>query len=90
MPGPADDDGDGIPARDDPCPDVAEDFDGFADGDGCPEDDNDLDGVPDHFDRCPNAAETPNDFEDADGCPDVPPPPDPATKPNAPDPGGTR
>ncbi len=33
----SDSDGDGIPDDDDACPDQAEDFDGFEDQDGCPE-----------------------------------------------------
>jgi hypothetical protein len=35
--GPSDSDGDGIPDATDSCPNAAEDFDGFQDGDGCPE-----------------------------------------------------
>jgi outer membrane protein OmpA-like peptidoglycan-associated protein len=67
-----DTDGDGIPDAFDHCPGVAEDMDGFEDGDGCPEPDNDNDGVLDVFDRCPLLAEVKNGFEDEDGCPDVP------------------
>jgi len=67
-----DDDGDSIPNAYDHCPDLAEDFDGYQDGDGCPEPDNDTDGVPDIADRCPTLAEVKNGFEDDDGCPDVP------------------
>ena len=74
-------DGDGIPNREDKCPDVAEDPDGFEDEDGCPDPDNDADGVPDAKDKCPgtdkdvadNFAKTKEDrdgFQDADGCPD--------------------
>lgn len=47
-------DGDGVPDRDDSCPDDPEDFDGFQDTDGCPDKDNDLDGIPDEQDKCPN------------------------------------
>ncbi len=47
-------DGDGIPDDVDQCPDEPEDFDGFADEDGCPDPDNDQDGVPDGEDECPN------------------------------------
>jgi OmpA-OmpF porin, OOP family len=74
-----DSDGDGIMDKDDPCPDQAEDFDGFEDFDGCPEPDNDKDGVLDVDDKCPmipgpadNAGcpeESPKD-RDGDGIPD--------------------
>lgn len=46
-------DGDGLPDRDDQCPDDPEDHDSYQDLDGCPEPDNDLDGVLDPADRCP-------------------------------------
>ena len=52
MEGCADDDSDGITDDVDACPDVAEDRDGFADDDGCPEKDNDLDGIEDEKDLC--------------------------------------
>jgi len=65
-----DQDGDGIPDEFDQCPLEPEDFDGFQDEDGCPEDDNDGDGIPDHLDRCPNDPEDFDGFEDEDGCPD--------------------
>lgn len=65
-----DDDGDGIPNAWDHCPFEPEDFDGFEDGDGCPEYDNDGDGIPDSEDACPNVAETFNGYMDEDGCPD--------------------
>jgi outer membrane protein OmpA-like peptidoglycan-associated protein len=48
-----DSDGDGIFDKDDPCPDRAEDRDGFEDSDGCPETDNDKDEVLDGNDKCP-------------------------------------
>jgi hypothetical protein len=35
---------------------MAEDYDAFKDGDGCPEPDNDNDGFPDSADACPGAA----------------------------------
>ncbi|MCK4981104.1 MAG: OmpA family protein [Candidatus Delongbacteria bacterium] len=63
-------DKDGIPDKLDHCPKVPEDFDGFEDGDGCPEDDNDKDGVKDIADKCPNIAEDLDGFEDEDGCPE--------------------
>jgi outer membrane protein OmpA-like peptidoglycan-associated protein len=63
-------DGDRVLDDDDQCPDVPEDRDGFADRDGCPEEDNDKDGIPDAEDRCPDDAEDFDEFEDADGCPE--------------------
>lgn len=66
----ADRDRDGIPDRDDKCPDAAEDRDGFEDSDGCPDLDNDKDGIPDKLDRCPNEPEEVNGIEDTDGCPE--------------------
>jgi outer membrane protein OmpA-like peptidoglycan-associated protein len=71
APGPGDIDGDGIADDVDKCPRVAEDIDGFADSDGCPEDDNDADGLADKVDNCPNEAEDRDGFEDDDGCPDL-------------------
>ncbi len=61
-------DGDGIPDNVDQCPAVAEDKDGDADNDGCPESDKDTDGdgVVDRLDACVN---TPGPAE-YDGCPD--------------------
>ena len=67
---PQDKDRDGIKDKDDRCPKDPEDFDGFEDGDGCPEFDNDGDGIPDSLDKCPNEKEDEDDFEDDDGCPD--------------------
>ncbi len=63
-------DHDGIPNRQDQCPDDPEDFDGFEDDDGCPDPDNDKDGIPDKKDKCPNKKEDFDGFEDEDGCPD--------------------
>ncbi|MBA2664300.1 MAG: OmpA family protein [Bradymonadaceae bacterium] len=51
-----DSDGDGFYDDVDDCPQVAEDFDGFEDHDGCPELDNDGDGILNSDDRCPNEA----------------------------------
>ncbi len=69
-----DPDADGLTGAEDDCPADAEDRDGFADGDGCPEPDDDADAVPDGLDACPREAETPNAWLDGDGCPDAPPP----------------
>ena len=66
-----DTDGDGIDDSKDKCPNEAEDKDGFADVDGCPDPDNDNDGILDGADRCPNEAETRNGYRDDDGCPDA-------------------
>jgi hypothetical protein len=63
-------DHDGVDDDHDECPELAEDRDGFEDGDGCPDWDNDDDGVPDTQDRCPGAKEDTDGFEDEDGCPD--------------------
>jgi OmpA-OmpF porin, OOP family len=49
-------DHDGVPDKDDRCPDEAEDIDGFEDQDGCPDPDNDHDGIPDEDDECPELA----------------------------------
>ncbi|HMN06654.1 MAG TPA: OmpA family protein [Flavobacteriales bacterium] len=54
-------DGDGIPDKDDLCPDVA----GLASLQGCP--DRDGDGIADHLDACPDVA-GPAEFS---GCPDT-------------------
>jgi hypothetical protein len=66
---------DGVIGAADRCPDVPEDRDGSADGDGCPEAadgwaDADHDGVPDALDGCPDAVELAL-VENGDGCPDA-------------------
>ncbi len=63
-------DGDGYKDDQDACPDEPEDFDGFQDGDGCPEPDNDNDGILDVDDRCPNVPEDRDGDQDDDGCPE--------------------
>lgn len=68
---PADRDGDGVFDAADSCDDVAEDHDGYADEDGCPDLDNDGDEIPDVDDECDGAAEDRDDFADDDGCPDA-------------------
>ncbi len=72
MPGPEqiDTDGDGIMDEFDECPREPEDYDGFQDGDGCPDADNDGDGILDIDDDCPLQAEDMDGWEDEDGCPD--------------------
>ena len=71
VPTDKDSDGDGIMDSKDKCPNDPEDFDGFEDTDGCPENDNDKDGILDVNDDCPNKAEDMDGFEDRDGCPDL-------------------
>ncbi|ACY14280.1 OmpA family protein [Haliangium ochraceum] len=63
-------DGDGLLDDQDACPSEAEDIDGFADSDGCPDLDNDGDGIPDLEDGAPNEPEDRDGFEDGDGVPD--------------------
>ena len=67
-------DGDGFVDAADMCPDQAEDIDGYADDDGCPEADNDGDGVADIDDACPLVrgprAQGGCPDQDADGVPD--------------------
>ncbi|HUT76592.1 MAG TPA: OmpA family protein [Polyangia bacterium] len=70
-PGCIDLDGDAICADVDRCPDEPEDFDGYEDDDGCPEDqDTDADGIPDSADQCPLEPEDMDRHLDEDGCPD--------------------
>jgi hypothetical protein len=66
-----DSDGDGIQNAKDKCPLIPEDFDGYEDDDGCPDDDNDGDRRPDSEDKCPNQAEDIDGFDDDDGCPEL-------------------
>ncbi len=67
---PADLDEDGFKNRQDGCPEEPEDFDGFEDDDGCPDDDNDGDGVRDVSDECVDDPEDKDRFQDKDGCPE--------------------
>jgi OOP family OmpA-OmpF porin len=66
-----DSDGDGFPDNEDACIYDAEDRDGFADDDGCPDIDNDADGLIDSEDACPDRSEDSDGFQDEDGCPEV-------------------
>lgn len=68
---PRDTDKDKIADPNDGCPEQPEDFDGFQDGDGCPDLDNDADGLADKDDMCPDLAEDYDSFQDGDGCPDL-------------------
>ncbi len=65
-----DEDRDGAADEVDRCPRDAEDRDGVADDDGCPEEDADEDRIADAGDRCPLELETYNGIDDEDGCPD--------------------
>lgn len=65
-----DTDKDGIEDKKDADPKHPEDFDGFQDEDGAPDDDNDNDGIPDVKDKAPNSAEDKDGFQDEDGIPD--------------------
>lgn len=66
-----DEDSDGINDKNDQCPTIPEDKDGFQDDDGCLDDDNDADGVLDAKDKCPDKQEVINGIKDDDGCPDI-------------------
>jgi outer membrane protein OmpA-like peptidoglycan-associated protein len=68
--GPGDADCDAVLDAADLCDAAAEDRDGLADQDGCPDPDNDADGLADTADNCPDEMEVINDFQDDDGCPD--------------------
>lgn len=70
RPAPVDRDGDGIDDTRDRCPEQAEDRDGVADDDGCPDLDEDGDGVLDATDACRSEPEDRDNYDDADGCPD--------------------
>lgn len=64
-------DRDGIPDNFDACKEDPEDFDGYQDQDGCPEDqDTDGDGILDSKDACPTQPEDFDGVDDEDGCPE--------------------
>ncbi|MBN2530816.1 MAG: OmpA family protein [Deltaproteobacteria bacterium] len=63
-------DGDGIPDKNDACPDDPEDLNGIDDEDGCPENDMDGDGIKDQVDKCPLVPEDKDGDRDDDGCPE--------------------
>lgn len=78
-----DSDKDGIYDVYDLCPKVKENFNGYLDTDGCPDEmpppppppnntDTDGDGVIDLYDKCSNEKENYNGYLDDDGCFDVP------------------
>ena len=67
-----DTDNDRICADVDRCPDQPEDFDGYEDEDGCPEDqDTDGDGIMDSVDQCVLDPEDKDNYQDEDGCPEL-------------------
>jgi OmpA-OmpF porin, OOP family len=69
---PGDRDGDGIPDVLDKCPDQPENYNGYQDEDGCPDDpDTDGDGVADSHDQCLLEPEDKDGYLDEDGCPDL-------------------
>jgi outer membrane protein OmpA-like peptidoglycan-associated protein len=66
-----DPDADGICSNVDECPNEPEDFDGFEDEDGCPDDqDTDGDGLVDSIDGCIIEPEDRDGYQDNDGCPE--------------------
>ena len=72
KPAPGDRDGDGYKDPEDGCPDEPENFNGFEDLDGCPDDpDTDGDGLKDSVDACVLEPEDKDDYLDNDGCPEV-------------------
>lgn len=65
-------DADGYLDPDDGCPDDPENFNGFEDADGCPDElDSDGDGRSDDRDSCVLEPEDPDGYLDADGCPEL-------------------
>jgi len=65
-------DHDGNPDSTDACPDDPENYNGFEDANGCPEDpDSDGDGIVDSKDTCPVDPEDADKYLDDDGCPDL-------------------
>lgn len=68
---PGDSDGDGVADDLDRCPAQPENYDGFEDADGCPDQgDTDGDSVLDVVDACVLQPEDGDGFQDDDGCPD--------------------
>lgn len=69
---PGDADGDGYTDDIDQCPDKPENYNGYLDADGCPDDpDTDDDGIADSRDACELVPEDFDGYLDADGCPDI-------------------
>lgn len=64
-------DGDGIGDRVDRCPEIPENYNGFQDTDGCPDDpDTDGDNIVDSKDACLLLPEDLDGYLDEDGCPE--------------------
>ncbi|MFO0758334.1 MAG: OmpA family protein [Byssovorax sp.] len=64
-------DGDGFLDTEDKCPDEPENYQGYQDDDGCPDDpDTDGDGIPDSKDACVLSPEDKDGYLDDDGCPE--------------------
>ncbi len=64
-------DGDGYLDDVDKCPNDPENYNGFQDEDGCPDDpDTDGDGIKDSVDQCPLIPEDMDKYLDEDGCPE--------------------
>jgi OOP family OmpA-OmpF porin len=71
-PKPGDRDGDGYPDTVDKCPDEPENWNGYLDEDGCPDDpDTDGDKIADSKDQCPLEPEDVDNYLDDDGCPEL-------------------
>ncbi len=71
-PPPGDRDGDGYLDPEDGCPELPENYNGFKDVDGCPDDpDTDGDGLADSVDLCVLEPEDRDGTLDADGCPEL-------------------
>jgi OmpA-OmpF porin, OOP family len=69
---PGDKDGDGYLDPEDTCPEQPENFNGFQDPDGCPDDpDTDGDGLVDSLDSCILEPEDKDTYLDDDGCPEI-------------------
>ncbi len=72
RPAPGDKDGDGYLDPEDTCPEQPENFNGYQDPDGCPDDpDTDGDGLVDSLDSCVLEPEDKDSYLDDDGCPEV-------------------
>lgn len=72
KPKPGDCDGDGLLDPDDKCKCEAENYNGFEDADGCPDDpDTDGDGLKDSLDTCVLLPEDKDAYLDEDGCPEL-------------------
>jgi len=68
---PGDRDGDGFLDSVDKCPTQPENYNGYKDDDGCPDDpDTDGDGIPDSADQCVLDPEDKDGYLDTDGCPE--------------------